>query len=53
MKTTINKTAEMHRFGATYGLRLFQDGIYQETVYSYYKPTLRLHAKQLGYTVTN
>lgn len=53
MKTTTIKTAEIHRFGATYGLRLFENGIYQETVYNSYKPTLMLHAKQLGYTVTN
>lgn len=54
MKTQSNNlTAEIHRFGVTYGLRLFKDGTYQETVYNSYKPTLMLHAKQLGYTITN
>ena len=53
MKTTINKTAEIHRFGANWGLRLFEDGIYLETVYYSYKPTLKLHAKKLGYVVIN
>jgi len=46
------KTAEIHKKGTSYEVRLFNNSMYEESFYTTKKRDIKPHLKKLGYVLT-